>query len=348
MNPTLKSAARNLLTVLISMAISLLVLEGAVRLLQTRRIYYDMEMWKYALRLKEKSDNPNLRHWHRPKAAAHLMGVDVAINSKRLRDREYAYDKEPGVYRIVALGDSVTLGWGVPFEDTYAKVLEGRLNAGRKEGAPRFEVLNAGCGNWNTRQEVEFFKAEMRKYKPDLVLLGYFLNDAEPILASNVDQSSWLNRSQLIVFFLTRWGKLRLSFNRELHFENYYQALYQGPDWEACQQAFRELADLTRADGTQLALVVLPDLHILDEERYPFKDIHGHVQNLARANDVPFLDLFDTFKGRDLRELVVARDDAHHNARAHHLAAEALYRYLLETFPVLREAQIPPAEQGGS
>lgn len=78
-----------------------------------------------------------------------LQGVPVMINAEGLRDYEYDYQRPAGVTRILALGDSVTFGWGVKLEDTYPKVLERLLNGG--ESRDRYEVLNCGVGNYTPR-----------------------------------------------------------------------------------------------------------------------------------------------------------------------------------------------------
>ena len=80
-------------------------------------------MWRYASKMKIAVDDRR-SHKHIPQASCVLMGVDVNINSKSLRDYEYAYTKPKDVYRILVLGDSFTFGWGVPFENTFSKVLE--------------------------------------------------------------------------------------------------------------------------------------------------------------------------------------------------------------------------------
>ena len=36
-------------------------------------------------------------------------------------------------------------------------------------------------GNYNTIQEVGYFFTEGYKYRPDVVVLNYFVNDAEPV-----------------------------------------------------------------------------------------------------------------------------------------------------------------------
>jgi hypothetical protein len=64
---------------------------------------YDLEMSKCALELKQVSTDPLLDHAHAPNRHATLMGVDFRTNSKGLPDREFAYDREPGTFRILML-----------------------------------------------------------------------------------------------------------------------------------------------------------------------------------------------------------------------------------------------------
>ncbi|MEN8162386.1 MAG: hypothetical protein ABFS41_20105, partial [Myxococcota bacterium] len=40
-------------------------------------------------------------------------GVPIVVSSRGMRDREFDLEKPPGVFRIIALGDSWTAGLGV-------------------------------------------------------------------------------------------------------------------------------------------------------------------------------------------------------------------------------------------
>src|SRR3981081_744447 len=90
---------------------------------------YDLEMWKYARDVKQIATNPMIGHEHRPSSQARLMGVDVTINSKGLREREIPYERTPSTLRILMLGDSFTEGWGVPVDQTFSKRIERLLAA---------------------------------------------------------------------------------------------------------------------------------------------------------------------------------------------------------------------------
>jgi hypothetical protein len=67
----------------------------------------------------------------------------------------------------------------VPLEDTFQEVIEGYLNKNEISTINKFEVINGSFPGWGTAQELLFFKHEGQKYKPDLVLLSFFINDVE-------------------------------------------------------------------------------------------------------------------------------------------------------------------------
>lgn len=100
------------------------------------------------------------------------------INSIGMRDYEYPLLKGNRIFRIVCLGDSVTFGAGVELDQVYPKVLEKLLNS-RSEGM-HYEVLNFGVPGYNTAQEVITLREKALRYNPDLVLVGFNLNDGSP------------------------------------------------------------------------------------------------------------------------------------------------------------------------
>ena len=98
------------------------------------------------------------------------QGIPVDINSHGLRGPETTYEKPPATFRILNLGDSVAMGWGVREENTYGQQLEALLNEQGK-GDLRYEVINAGVPGWNLENDLAYLQAEGLKYEPDLILL---------------------------------------------------------------------------------------------------------------------------------------------------------------------------------
>jgi len=201
------------------------VSELALRVAFARTMDFPMEMWKYAAQLKQPVADRQLSFAHVPNRSAFLMGVQVSINSHGLRDREYSRSKPPDVYRIVMLGDSTTLGWGVALEQTVPKVLEAELNELHLPGYNRFEVLNAGVGNYNTVQEVTHYLTYERDFHPDLVILQYFINDAEPVPKER--QPFLLGRSYLLAYAISRFDAMMRLTGVRADWKQYYAELYE-------------------------------------------------------------------------------------------------------------------------
>lgn len=148
---------------------SLLLSEGLVRIIAPQ-IFPRPALWEH---------DPFLGWRHIPGAQVEWRDreftIHVAINSKGLRDREVEYEKPADTFRILTFGDSFIEGWGVELDGVVAKQLETKLNTGGKDS--HYEVLNFGVAGYGTDQELLFFREEGIRYKPDLVVLFFYIND---------------------------------------------------------------------------------------------------------------------------------------------------------------------------
>lgn len=114
-----------------------------------------------------------------PGYEGYFAGVPVKINSHGFRDpREYPLDKPRGTFRILVLGDSVTFGHGALYETTYPYLLEQRLKAWRPE--VQWQVWNLGVPGYSTRDELTYLEMVGDRFQPDLVVVGFFINDIVP------------------------------------------------------------------------------------------------------------------------------------------------------------------------
>lgn len=124
------------------------------------------------------SERPGLVYELVPGARGTGWNTAIEVNSAGFRDREFAREKPPGTLRIAAIGDSLTFGNGVVLEATYPKVLERRL---AEQGAARglaIEVLNLGIAGYDAAEAAYFLEGIGLEHDPDLVVLGYCINDA--------------------------------------------------------------------------------------------------------------------------------------------------------------------------
>jgi len=303
-------------------------LEVVVRTALDDGMQFDLEMWKYARQVKRIAENPRIGHEHRPGAHAHLMGVDVAINSLKLRDQERTYARTDGARRILMLGDSITFGWGVRVEETFSSRLQARF---AQEGIP-VEVINTGVGNYNTSMEVGYFLAEGQKFHPDVVVLNYFINDAERTPSYDV---SPLERASAAYAYL----KSRLDIASRMagaserkSWEDYYHDLYRSDSpmsgWKEARQSIMELSRFCRERGILLVIAHLPEIRRLDP--YPFQAESDLLRDVATEANARFLDLLPALRSEEPPRLWVTPPDPHHNGVAHGRMADAMYEPLRE------------------
>ncbi len=349
----LKELLRGLGAFMISLVIFLVLLEVTLQIYTRIAIYYDVEMARYANEVKIPADNPNIGHYHKPNAEAYLMGTDFKTNSHGWRDQDYDYERNDA-YRIVVLGDSLTVGWGVEQWESFEHLLEERFNEERP-----VEMINTGHGNYNTVQQANLYFEKGQLYSPDKVVMFYFINDAEVTPVQSDYQ--WLANSRAITFF---WSRLRGLFSRADQgqtFEGFYSALYADdqPGWIASQEAFVELRDVLKEQGVEFQVVMIPELH--EVQNYPFADVYDKVYNFLVSEGIDTLDLrddFSTYTG-DPVTLWVALDDAHPSPLAHQMIADYSYDFIAQgiiendaspedaTDPMM-EAADNAAEQGDS
>ena len=210
-------------------------------------------------------------------------------------------------------------------------ILERELNKLQVPGYSRFEVLNAGVGNYNTVQEVTHYLTFDRAFKPDLVILQYFINDAEPVPTER--KLFLVGRSYLVAYTVSRFDSmLRLTGTRP-NWKEYYASLYEDgrPGLEAAKQALAKLASRTNEDGTKLLVTILPELREINGE-YPFAAAHQKIKDALSANHVPVLDLIDGLRGHGPEStLWVTKADDHPNGKANTLVAAQVLRWVVDT-----------------
>ena len=312
---------KNLLAVVIILIVLFAVCEALIRVYLHYNTVYDIEMTRYAMSVKEDSDNPKIGHVHKPGSEMELMNVTVSINSDGFRDREYPVEKGDA-YRIIALGDSLTFGWGVEQEDTFQYILEELLS---KSGS--VEIINFGTGNYNTEQEVNLFFEKGVKYNPDKVVLFYFINDAE---AAPGKSGLWfLGYSHLISFYWSRINSLMNNVFASKSFTDYYSALYAEDQegWRNSKKALLELKDYCRERGITLQVVLLPELH--DTENIIFGEVYDKIALFLEQSGIDYMSLAKLFQGHgNQMELWVSYDDAHPNKLAHGKIAVSLVEFI--------------------
>lgn len=119
--------------------------------------------------------DPELGFFHVPDQQGWLDDGFATINGLGLRGAMPVMPKPAGTFRILAVGDSTTFGWGVNDDETWCAALERQF----KEAHPdrRVEVVNAGVVSYDLKQSARLLGRLAPRLQPDVVIVGLFWND---------------------------------------------------------------------------------------------------------------------------------------------------------------------------
>jgi len=274
-------------------------------------IFFLFSILEFAFRILTKREKPvqevNIQYtvdpdllWHY-KPDQHVLQpskrVDYFINSEGLRGPEFPIKKPKGEIRLLAIGDSVTFGHLVSEDNTYPHFLEKYLKDNLADTSLR--VINGGVNAYSTREELMFLRRKGIEYDPDVVVLGFVLNDAS-IFARQYQA----NRFQEILTHSEQSGRLRIvrkvfyrsSFVRA--FTHLLKKVVPGEDsiedlrlkrdqlnrdimyldseeaikgWEITLNELGEITSLLNNRGIDLLLIFFPTRCQLEEKSIPDK-----------------------------------------------------------------------------
>ena len=163
-----KSWLKALLAMLLGSIVAFALVEGMVLLLYGEQVKFPRHVVEAPWGLRYNDPGSHYRH----QSADGTW--EFRINQQGMRDdRDFDYEKPPGVRRIVSLGDSFTIGYEVDVDQSFSMVLEKQL----RDSGHQVQVLNAGVSGFSNAEEALYLERELLKYEPDVVVLSYFIND---------------------------------------------------------------------------------------------------------------------------------------------------------------------------
>ncbi len=279
--------------------------------------------------------------------------IPVVINSNGLRNPETTYEKPANMYRILNLGDSIAMGWGVRMEETYGRQLEEMLNTSGAD--QQYEVINAGVPGWNPANELAFLQAEGLNYEPDLVLLDLtIVNDIYGRSALEKQGRpaliEWLRANTYFWPFLTvqmRWMEARSQGRDRIDVidppqeaASYFPMDPAHPRWEEVWGWIESMNTLAAENGARFGILLFPlEFQVLDENYTTLPQ--ELIRQRAEAAGIPVLDLLPAYQeacrqkedGCRLEDRYLFADVwMHPSAWGHQITAVEIKSFLQETF----------------
>lgn len=316
------------------------ITSGAIYLSESNPHYLDNMGW---VRLK-----PNTNNW--------WYGCSYKINKSGFR---MTHDvSKNNIFRILAIGDSITLGMGVKrTSDVWPSRLESMINAYRFEPV---EVINSGVQGWNLLKYdkknnlvpgefTDFVRDYGRKIHPNIILYCICLNDI-PTQVQTIYQSEnannkarfklfsegqreWFKRKAIYRLFRDGYRELRF---RKLDYSKITSASISNEVFEAAQAELTSLNRVARSMGAKLYCIIVPySFQLLTKNRELLR-VNIALQGALGSSDVSFIDITSFMDEKTVLKYYALGDYIHLNSLGHKLIAQKAFDLIKDELNNLR------------
>jgi lysophospholipase L1-like esterase len=312
--------------------------------------------------------DPGVGHVYLPDFEQTISGREFRTpwrsNAQGLRAERDFGPKPAGVYRILVVGDSFTVGDQVLVEATYPGVLQRRFDAALGPG--KVEVVNAGFPGYGTVNEARWIAKFGAAFEPDLVVVGmtpndllenqfplqYTARDGAMVLAKSTDadrrvfedRKRWyslpghVERSLLRerIVSSARFRRLRLGY---VHTHRHAYMAQQGGRsralYELAQKYLLEAQANALALGARFVLAVIPFREQLGElgDGLDAQVFGRRMAAFGEQHGFEVLDLLPAFRSHPAPESLYWRIDSHCTAAGYGLIGTRLHEFLAALGP---------------
>jgi len=355
---------KRVLFALLATAIGILLLEGLLSFLWMAPDYAQSRASAArAVTLREDfhaQHDPDLGWSHIPgKHVEDIYGPgrSITINRDGFRGPvDYVGQKPQDRFRVVCLGDSFTLGYGVDDPATYPAQLE-RFN-------PGVQAVNMGQGAYSVGQCYLWFQRDGGRLEADALVAMFILDDIWRMTQGRMANGAAMPRFELAAGRLHVGGQplpekiaageplddggglLGFLFERSALFRTVglavrpVRAAHDTPDYEQQLRVATVIIGELYRDASEknvpMVLVLMPELIELQDpaRREQYQRVAGGILEIARAGGIPAFDLFpDLLAAENAAELFI--DDAWHhpNELGQRLIAERVDAILTDSVP---------------
>jgi len=280
----------------------------------------------------------------------------IRTNRYGHHDDDFPVKKSDGEFRLLMLGDSVTMGQGVTRGETYSNQLESMLQ-GSPENPRLYRVINAGVKGYSAFQELSILKRSL-VFNPDMVAVGFSMNGVQkPFMNDrNIDgvDISEHNTNQVFNYYLnylmseTGYGRLiqklghkpgMVDLCRESPMMDVMYMCSQSRaepagsgQWDMTLTNLDKIYGLARAEEMNIVLLVFPHTFQLMNMnmKYPQRILADHAEKKG-VDVLDFTSVFEELISKEEKPLSrYFMDFNHYTVEGHSVVASAVYRYMAD------------------
>ncbi len=328
----IKTLLKSLLRFFLILFLTLGISELAVRIIGYSEIYLYDPIYMPC------SESPEIPFVLKPNLTNAKAHGNIRINTDCLGLRSLfpgtVYEtKKPEEFRIAVVGSSVTFGYGVETGDTFAVLLEKRLN----EAVPnrRTIVFNFGTASFSVKEIAATAEQRTRAVDPDLIIAALAYGDYNLTRTPGVDNEGYNTHGQTSSL-LSRYPVLKQAL-RKIHLvyvvrdaigaiQSYTD---KNPQPDVIPASYRFLPDIKKnaaQRGVACFVVTMPSLGADGSEFRPTLEA-------LKLDGVKYLDVSNLSLSFSPAEFKASRFDAYHpSAKVHRKIAEALSDFILANY----------------
>jgi len=320
---------------------------------------------RFFIQLPQERTYPQVRYQAHPVRGFTLSPNQIAftkdqaatIDARGFRTSGMTATAELSPFRIIALGDSFTFGYGVADHETWPAMLEPRLG-------PKVRVINAGTTSYSVFHELDLLKEKGLGLKPRLLIHGLYWNDHmmnrpprpadPPLLTADghftwdgddnpAGDPSWLRaarwlRSHSVLAYsaMTQLRRYLTPAESGAHlYDVEYRKFLAGelvPEaWQAVDDFYRDIKQLGEESGFNIYVIIFP---VRDIVTMPDPTNHvypKYVRGLLEKHGIPYLDGIAFWQQKKLGVDLFLPYDEHLTAEGYRVISEEVAARLCST-----------------
>ena len=293
-------------------------------------------------------DGLNRLYVYEQKPGARTYGYPFRVNQWGFRDGEMVAQASENrrTFRIMVLGDSMTVGIAVAEENRYTDVLERLLK--KKYPDVDVELVNLGVQGFETLQEYKILQRMWPIVRPDFTIVGFYENDPnlsyEQYPSYRLPVGGVLRRvlSKSLAFRLLDefWDpfirKVRRLPNHQAEIERAYQP--DSRDWSIFEKSVQGIATWVSEHSSGKPLVI----NLSESGKLKREGKYLPVLTTFKRAGFEWIDLGDKFHIEP-----VSRFESHPNENTHTQYANALCAKIVELQIIDQWRRAPQPNRGG-
>jgi hypothetical protein len=280
--------------------------------------------------------------------------IHVQTNTYGYRDDEWVLPSDHK--KILIVGNSFSVGFGLPVEQRWSNLLEKRLQ--NEDITSSYSVFNAAVSGYSLEQALNTASYLAPKIEPDIIVVGVFLyglNRLEnpfvyykgySVRKDKVERAMIFDDELIILHFKNHSLKMAEAFF--YHYSAFYNFVVQRlhnlkdrlskpapkDNTQLTEKAISILGDFNeqiQSEGRNL--IILPIIIHDNNKEYSLASINSYnsIKTFSRENNIPFVDIYPSLKEKVTKgENFWIENDPHWDEEANRIASDLVFQEILE------------------